>query len=363
MSPGHTTGADMGGARLVNRILRVSAFAIALILAVALGVGAGYIAFRPASEVESNATSGPLTVETVAGSVGRSMPIAVTVDQPFEVVATNSLSGVVTRVGATEVEQGDVLYEVAGTPVRAIEGAIPMYRDLAFGVKGEDVAQLQRALTELGYPVVDDGTFGRHTRDAVKAWQASRGEEKTGEVAFGTVLVLPTLPTTVRLGEAIAPGLHVAGGESAVLSKTSAPRFLVLTTGEVAAQVSADSRVIITNEDETWPAVIASQRVDQNSQTELTLLGTDGGPPCADSCGALPPDDMISLSGVLVITPDQSGVVVPIAAVQADAGGATSVVREDGTRVPVTVIASQDGRALVEGVTPGERLRVAEPIS
>jgi len=350
----------MGSAGIVSRVLRLTLSAALLLAAAALGMGAGYIAFRPATQLEPNGTAEPLTVEAVAGSVGRTVPVAVTVDQPFHVVATNSLTGVVTAVGAPVVDQGDMLYEVAGIRVRAIEGAIPMYRDLALGSKGADVAQLQRALTSLGFPVTDDGTFGRQTREAVKDWQESLGEERTGIVAFGTVLVLPTLPTTVRLGDAIARGLQVVGGESAVLSKTEAPMFTVLTTAEIAARIPSAASVTIHAEGDTWNAVVASSRIDQNGQAELTLVGTDGGPPCASACTTLPAEDLVSLPGELVIAPEMSGVVVPIAAVQADASGKTSVVLEDGTRVPVEVIASQDGRALVEGVSPGDRLRVTE---
>lgn len=344
----------------MSAALRRAGGILALLLTAALGVGAGYIAFRPSNATDAGQASEPLTVEATAGSVGRSVPVLVAVNQPFHTIATNSLAGVVTGVGQPKVAQGDVLYEVAGIPVRAIEGAIPMYRDLALGTKGPDVAQLQRALTELGFPLTDDGDFGVHTRAAVKAWQKSVGEDRTGAVALGTLLVLPELPTTVRLGDRIAAGLQVAGGEDAVLARTGDPQFTILTTGEVASQVPADASVTIHFDGGTWQAVVASSRVDQNGQTEFTLGGPDGGPPCADACGSLPSEDVVSLSGQLVIAADVTGVVVPIAAVQADASGATSVVLEDGTSVPVTVIASQDGRAVVEGITAGQRVRASE---
>ena len=302
----------------------------------------------------------PLTVEATSGSVGRSVPVAVTVNQPFHTVATNSLAGVVTGIGQVEANQGDVLYEVAGTPVRAIEGTVPMYRDLALGTQGADVAQLQRALTQLGFPVTDDGDFGAHTRDAVKAWQKSLGEDRTGVVALGTILVLPQLPTTVRLGDSIAAGLQVAGGEDAVLARTGDPQFTVLTTADVAAQVPAEASATIQFDGGTWQAVVSSSHLDQNGQQVLTLTGADGGPPCADACGSLPSDDVVSLTGALVIAADVTGVVVPIAAVQVDASGASSAVLEDGTSVPVTVVASQDGRAVVEGITAGQRVRAEE---
>lgn len=344
----------------MSTALRRTGGVLGLILTAALGVGAGYIAFRPGDATDTAPADAPLTVEATSGSVGRSVPVAVTINQPFHTIATNSLAGVVTGIGQSEVDQGDVLYEVAGIPVRAIEGTVPMYRDLMLRAEGADVAQLQRALTQLGFPVTDDGEFGAHTRDAVEAWQKSLGADKTGVVALGTILLLPQLPTTVRLGEALAPGLQVGGGEDAVLVRMSEPRFTILTTAEVAAQVPAEASVTIRFEDTTWRAVVASSRIDQNGQSELTLAGADGGSPCADACSALPQDDVVALAGNLVIAADVAGVVVPVAAVQADASGATSVVLEDGTNVPVTVVASQDGRAVVEGIAAGQRVRAAE---
>jgi len=246
-------------------------------------------------------------------------------------------------------------------PVRAIEGGTPMYRDLTKGSQGKDVAELQRALTELGFPVSDDGDYGQRTVDAVKAWQRSLGEKPTGVVGLGTILALPQLPTTVRLGERIATGLQVAGGEDAVLVHADAPTFSVGTTAEVASQVPPNATVTIQYNGASWEAIVASSHIDKNGQPELELTGTDGGPPCADACGSLPPEDLIALTGALVIAADVTGVVVPIAAVQVDASGASSVVLDDGTTMPITVVASQDGRAVVEGITAGQRVRVAEP--
>jgi hypothetical protein len=195
----------------------------------------------------------------------------------------------------------------------------------------------------------------------VKAWQRSLGEEATGTIRLGTILVLPQLPTTVRLGESIATGLQVAGGEEAVLVHAEAPQFTVATTAEVAAQVPPNATVSIQFEGATWEATVASSRINSNGQPELELTAVDGGPPCAEACGSLPPEDVISLTGALVIAADVTGVVVPIAAVQVDASGATFVVLDDGTSAPVTVVASQDGRAVVEGIAAGQRVRVAEP--
>jgi PT repeat./Putative peptidoglycan binding domain. len=77
------------------------------------------------------------------------------------------------RVG--RLAEGDVLMEVDGRPVFALEGTVPMHRTITPGAKGADVRQLQRALRRLGYRVRASGEFDRTTADAVRRWYAKKG--------------------------------------------------------------------------------------------------------------------------------------------------------------------------------------------
>ena len=68
------------------------------------------------------------------------MSFSVTVSQPFSLVATNSLTGIVTAVGpGGEVDVGEQLYAVAGHGAYAVAGSTPFYRDLALKDSGQDV--------------------------------------------------------------------------------------------------------------------------------------------------------------------------------------------------------------------------------
>ncbi|ARX84335.1 peptidoglycan-binding protein [Streptomyces alboflavus] len=128
----------------------------------------------------------------------------------------------------TEVRFGQVLLEVSGRPVFALPGEIPAYRDLGPGTHGEDVTQLQRALSSLGRPVAPDrpGAFGPGTARAVRglyrllgyepnsastpqnAPDGTRGEEKAEEgrgrpgpgpvVAAAEVVYLKSTPARVE---------------------------------------------------------------------------------------------------------------------------------------------------------------------
>ncbi len=142
---------------------------------------------------------------------------------------TASGEGVITEVvadGATVV-QGDVLYELNGSPVTALSGDTPMYRELAQGVEGDDVLMLEENLAALGlhYDDVDDdgnpideefvvdGIFETATTEAVVRWQEDLGVPATGVVAPASVAVLAgpaeVIDVVVDVGDQVAPGAPV----------------------------------------------------------------------------------------------------------------------------------------------------------
>lgn len=76
------------------------------------------------------------------------------------------VTGRVPRVG-TAVTEAKPLLEIAGRPVLALAGVLPMYRTLRPGLRGPDVRQLEQVLHRLGY---DPGTVDdRYTADTSAA--------------------------------------------------------------------------------------------------------------------------------------------------------------------------------------------------
>ncbi|HET9381912.1 MAG TPA: peptidoglycan-binding protein [Streptomyces sp.] len=75
------------------------------------------------------------------------------------------------------VRAGQILLEVSGRPVIALPGRLPVYRDLKPGAEGDDVAQVQKALRDLGHGTGSDapGTFGPGTKAALQAFYAGLG--------------------------------------------------------------------------------------------------------------------------------------------------------------------------------------------
>ncbi|MFC9505574.1 HlyD family efflux transporter periplasmic adaptor subunit [Streptomyces sp. NPDC057002] len=105
---------------------------------------------------------------------------------------------VVTKVKSApgrKLTAGQVLLEVSGRPLFVLEGAVPAYRDLVPGKRGEDVAQLQAALRGSGHPTGTDlsGVFGPGTEQALTSFYRSIGYE------------VPVTEAPVSLAEAPQP--------------------------------------------------------------------------------------------------------------------------------------------------------------
>jgi multidrug efflux pump subunit AcrA (membrane-fusion protein) len=96
---------------------------------------------------------------------------------PSSVEGDAIVTSVPVRVGDW-VAAGDRVLEVSGRPVFVLPGAIPAYRSLKPGMAGDDVAQLQGALTQIGCKVGDQsGTYGADTRACISKMYKDRGYE------------------------------------------------------------------------------------------------------------------------------------------------------------------------------------------
>ncbi|MBD7982735.1 MULTISPECIES: peptidoglycan-binding domain-containing protein [Oerskovia] len=343
----------------IRRIGKVGLWAALLVLAVVLGWWAGRVTTPPDVRPTSEGADVPTMATVVESSVGRSIGVGVTLSQPARAVATNLLPGVVTEVGAADVRPGDLLYAVDGVGVRAAEGDVPFYRDLDVGVKGADVEQLQQMLQGLG--LLDhepDGVFRATTREAVRVWQRSVGVERTGIVPRGTLVAVPTLPAAIRIGDDIALGALLAGGEQSVFATTGDLVFEVVLSEEQAKLVAPETLIRVLFEDQRWGARVSESRQDESGMTVLTLQGADGGSVCGDLCDLLPAAERTTLRGEAVIVPEVTGPSVPTAAVITAQDGSAYVELRDGSQAPVKLLSSAQGIAVVEGLEIGQEVKV-----
>lgn len=335
----------------------------AAVLAGGAGWWAGHQVSTPAVAEVMPRTSAFVLADVAQASVGRSLPLSVSVSQPVRPVARNALTGVVTAAHPGIRKPGEVAYAVANVPVRVVAGAVPFYRDLGVEAKGADVAQFEQALVTMGRLPKADAYYGTATVAAVKSWQKSLGIEQTGTVPLGQVVAVPSLPTQVSLGESLVLGGVLAGGEESVLAPTGERTFELEVSEQQAKLIPEGSTVNVSLDKTTWPAVMSGSRVDSNSgSTIFTLTAPGGGPVCAGDCAKLPPQPKVQLRSEVVVVPKVSGPAAPAGAVRTRADGTAYVIDEKGAERTVTVKASSSGLAVLDGVPVGTRVRVpADP--
>ncbi|WP_406218036.1 peptidoglycan-binding protein [Streptomyces canus] len=133
----------------------------------------------PAADVLTAPVERRVLKETVAlrGTVAAGQSVTVA---PVASGGEGAAEPVVTKLpvnAGDTIRAGQLLLEVSGRPVFVLKGELPVYRDLKPGAKGDDVAQLQNALRNLGHGTGNDpsGTFRAGTKSALQAFYAGLG--------------------------------------------------------------------------------------------------------------------------------------------------------------------------------------------
>ncbi|PKY64226.1 peptidoglycan-binding protein, partial [Schaalia odontolytica] len=107
----------------------------------------------------------------------------------------SAFEGVVTALPTpgTSLTQGSHVYTVAGNNTYLLHGATPAWRAFEEGMSdGEDVTQLETALSELGYfEATPNAHFDWNTIAAIKKWQKALTLTQNGTLPLGTVLFAP----------------------------------------------------------------------------------------------------------------------------------------------------------------------------
>ena len=348
-----TMGGDSGRSPL---------FVVLAVLVVVAAGAVGWWAGRTALVSPEDPLVGgsePVTFVVDEGSVGRSLTFTAVAEWELVPVGRNSAAGVVTSVDVTpgdEVSAGSVLYTIDLRPVVVAVGAVPAFRDLSLRSEGPDVAQLQEMLAQLGwYEGEVDGSFGSSTRTAVRAWQQELGVNDDGVVRAGDVVFVPELPVRVAFSEALTVGARLGGGEEVVLVVPADPVFRVPLSIEQRNLVPLSAEVAV-----TFPEGVWSGRVDRAvespefGQLDLIVTARDGGSLCGSDCARwVDLEKRTDFRVDIVVIPEASGPVVPIAALHTDAANQPFVIGVDGMQIPVTVVAASQGIAVVEGVEAG----------
>ncbi len=168
----------------MDRRAVLAAVAAVAVLSAAVGWVAGQRIKSPAEAAAEQEPPPPslITVPVELRTLAQQVVVRGTIEPSDETALDAPVVGgstVITRLPMApddDVTEGDVLIEVAGRPVMALQGELPAFRNLIPGLVGPDVRQLEEALLRLDYdPGPLDDTYTAETATAVAALYRDRG--------------------------------------------------------------------------------------------------------------------------------------------------------------------------------------------
>jgi hypothetical protein len=293
-------------------------------------------------------------------------PVTATLGYAGSYSVVNQAQGIYSALPAAGqvIRQGQVAYQVSGSPVVLLYGSVPAWRDLSPGISGPDVAELNADLVTLGYATwaqLGSGSdyFSTATAVGVQRLQGGLDVTQTGTLALGQAVFVPSAARVasvqVTLGAAAAPS-------STVLTATSTnPQVTIDLDASLQSDVKAGDTVVITLPDQqTTPGVVTSVGTVATSASEgagaggtagsTGAAGTAGSPGAAGTAGSTgsPSGATITVS-VSLLHPGAAGGLdqAPVEAL-ITTGSVSNVLA-----VPVT--------ALLATTNGGYQVQVAEP--
>jgi hypothetical protein len=404
---GHRVGGDTAITGYRRR-RRGPVLALAVVVVVAAGLGgadAAGVFTSPKLAAGSNAyatgtqpvTRGSLTEQTQEnGTVGDAGSYTVVVPGSSSgsggasATSASSGSGASTftwlpSAGQT-IRQGQVIYQVSGTPVVLLYGNVPAYRDLSEGMTGADVTELNTALAKLGYattaalgPRSGWDYFSSETAYALELLQTHLGLTVTGTLPLGQAVFLPSAIQVTGLGTGAVPGAAATSGATVLTGSSLTPVVTMDLDASLQTQVAVGNKVSVTLPDgSVTPGVISSistaspasssssssssnspgSSTSGSSAATITVVVSLTDPKAAGSLNQAPVQVTITTGSVSNV------LIVPVDALLAQPGGsyAVEVTGPGGHHlVKVTPGLFDDAAGTVQvtgNLTPGQRVVV-----
>jgi hypothetical protein len=307
----------------------------------------------------------------------------------------NQATGTFTSLPAVGkvVRDGQVLYRVTGSPVLLLYGRVPAYRDLAEGMTGADVAELNTDLVKLGYasaallgPRSGWVLFSTETAYALEQLQTSRELTVTGTLPLGQAVFAPKAARITGTGPDTVLGGAAAPATVALTATSTTPAVTIDLDAAQQTEVKKGDKVSITLPDgAVTPGVVTSVGRVATSSSPTSGSSSSSGSGSSDSASGSGPTItvLVSLTNpkaaegldqapvTVSITTGSvaSALVIPVNALLSRPGG-TYEVEVAGPHghnrlVPVSVGIFDDAVGLVQvtstGLSPGQRVVVPAP--
>jgi multidrug efflux pump subunit AcrA (membrane-fusion protein) len=351
-------------------------------LGVVIVVAAGAVAawrtgvFTPAASSGTGPQGAPppATKAVVREDLAATTPVSATLGYANTYPVTGQGGGTLTWLPSPGqvIRQGQALYQRDnGSPVILLYGGVPDWRNLAEGVTGQDVFQLNHDLVQLGYASSSDiAALGWDYYSWATALAAQKLQEHLGVFSPPGSLALGQLvfePEALRVSQVTG---HLGGQANGPVLTATSDRHVVTISLDVSAQsqLKAGDPVSVTLPDgATTPGVVS-----QVGTVATTTQGQDG------SSTTIPVQvkltdpraaGTLDQAPVTVYVTTQSArdvLTVPVTALLAQSSGGydVEVVGPANTRsyVPVTPGLFDDNSGMVQvtgALTPGERVVVA----
>jgi hypothetical protein len=276
------------------------------------------------------------------------------------------------------IRQGQQVYQVSGSPVVLLYGSVPAYRDLAGGMTGADVTELNTDLVTLGYataaalgPASGWDYFGGETGYALGLLQAHLGLGVTGTLPLGQAVFLPGAIRVTGLGTGVVPGAPASSGAVVLTGSSLTPVVTADLDASLQTEVAAGTRVSITLPDGLVTPGVISQ-ISTAAAASSSSPGNSGGPSAPTITVVVSLTDPAAAGSlnqapvtVTITTGSVSNVlIVPVDALLAQPGGGYAVeVTGPGAHhlVAVTPGVFDDAAGTVQvtgNLTPGQRVVV-----
>ena len=285
----------------------------------------------------------------------------------------NQATGTITTLPAVgkTVRQGEVLYQVSGTPVVLLYGNVPDYRDMSEGLTGADVREFNKALIALGYttragvlaPGLGLGYFSAATAAAWEKYQTALGiGVPSATVSLGQVVFLPTAAKIGAWETGVTPGASAAPGTALMTATSPVPQVTINLDPSLETEIKAGDKVEIDlPEGGTTTGVVTSvskvAATNASGVTTVPVYVSLDHPKAARHLSSAPVTVKVTTGSVA------NALVVPITALMARSGGYVVEVTGPGghhlVKVSVGMFDDADGLVQVTGnLTPGQHVVV-----